>query len=56
MFYACLLLIGNWKGGKIFKVGIFFEKKFVGVGLQEKTTTLLVVLVFWCPEPFSEDI
>ena len=26
VFYACLKLIGSWKGGKNFRVGIFLNK------------------------------
>ena len=35
MFYACFTLIGNWESPKNFRVGIFFNKKLVRVGLQE---------------------
>ena len=36
MFYACFMLIGNWKGRQNFRVGIFFlEQKLVRIGLQE---------------------
>ena len=35
VFYACFTLMGGLEGGKNFRVGIFFNKKLVRVGLQE---------------------
>ena len=35
VFYACFTMIGSWEGSKNFRVGIFFNKKLVRVGLQE---------------------
>ena len=30
MFNACFMLIGSWKGGKNFRVGIFLNKNMLG--------------------------
>ena len=44
MFYACFTLIGSWDDDKNFRVGIFWNKKLVRVGLQETNNFLFLAL------------